>query len=52
MYDIVGGILTLFTGWLVCIIADKHYQFKGNSYYWFVGAASGFLSGLALGGVI
>ena len=52
MGDILGSALVLFMGWLACIIADKHYQFKVRAYYWFVGAVSGLLSGLVFGGVI
>ena len=52
MCDILGGALTLFMGWLACVIADKYYQFEVKAYYWFVGTTSGFLSGLLFGGVI
>ena len=52
MGDILGGTLTLFLGWLACVISDRYYQFKVRAYYWFVGTVSGFLSGLLFGGVI
>ena len=52
MSDILGGALTLFMGWLACVISDKYYQFNTKAYYWFVGAISGVLGGLLFGGVI
>ena len=48
--SILTGSLILFGGWLVCLIADKYYKFKGNSYYWFVGMVTGIIGGLMLCG--